>query len=222
VKSRAGPVPGDWCGEVIPANVVFGESAYVDSAYGFAPFRSLREPGLVLGDYSGIYNRSTLAVGPEGQVIIGSYTVLNETYVICHDRVTIGSHCLISWGVFITDVWDASRMDPAVRRRATTAAAGDPFRRLPALARPKPVEIEDAVWIGFNAVILPGTRLGRGSIVGCHAVVSGDVPPFSFVAGNPARVVRQVQPVEIDEVRARLIADESLGPLGGVGEPSPG
>ncbi len=46
------------------------------------------------------------------------------------------------------------------------------------------------VWIGMEAVILPGSRIGDGAIVGARAVVSGAVPPYSVVVGNPARVVR--------------------------------
>lgn len=50
--------------------------------------------------------------------------------------------------------------------------------------------IEDDVWIGRNAIILPGMRIGTGSIVGAGAVVTSDVPPFSVVGGVPARVIR--------------------------------
>jgi maltose O-acetyltransferase len=54
----------------------------------------------------------------------------------------------------------------------------------------QPPVIEDDVWIGANVTVLPGRRLGRGSIVAAGAVVSSDVPPYSVVAGNPARVIR--------------------------------
>jgi len=54
------------------------------------------------------------------------------------------------------------------------------------------VIIEDDVWIGTNAIVLPGVRVGRGSIVGAGAVVVRDVPPMTVVAGVPARVVRRL------------------------------
>jgi virginiamycin A acetyltransferase len=47
------------------------------------------------------------------------------------------------------------------------------------------------VWIGMEALILPGSRIGDGAIIGAQAVVSGDVPPYAVVVGNPAKVVRQ-------------------------------
>ncbi len=52
------------------------------------------------------------------------------------------------------------------------------------------ITVEDDVWIGAGVTILPGRRIGRGSIVGAGSVVTVDVPPWSVVAGNPARVVR--------------------------------
>jgi maltose O-acetyltransferase len=52
------------------------------------------------------------------------------------------------------------------------------------------VIIEDDVWIGHRAIILPGVRIGRGSIIGAGAVVTKDVPEFSIVGGVPARIIR--------------------------------
>jgi maltose O-acetyltransferase len=54
--------------------------------------------------------------------------------------------------------------------------------------------IEDDVWIGANVTVLPGRRIGTGSIVAAGAVVAADVPPYSVVAGNPARMIKQRQP----------------------------
>jgi len=57
-----------------------------------------------------------------------------------------------------------------------------------------PIVIEDDVWIGFGAVILPGVTIGRGSIVGASAVVTKDVAPCSIVGGVPARLIRKRTP----------------------------
>jgi virginiamycin A acetyltransferase len=65
------------------------------------------------------------------------------------------------------------------------------------------VVIGDDVWIGREAVIMPGVRIGAGAIVGARAVVTRDAPPYAVVAGNPARIVRR----RFDEATvARLLA----------------
>lgn len=55
---------------------------------------------------------------------------------------------------------------------------------------PAPVEIDDDVWIGTRAIILPGVRIGRGAVIGAGAVVTKDVPPYAIIAGNPAKLIR--------------------------------
>lgn len=53
--------------------------------------------------------------------------------------------------------------------------------------------IEDKVWIGINSTILPGVRIGYGAIVGAGSVVTKDVEPMTVVAGNPARVIKNIR-----------------------------
>jgi acetyltransferase-like isoleucine patch superfamily enzyme len=73
--------------------------------------------------------------------------------------------------------------------------ANEPYVR-EHLIKQAPVVIEDDVWLGTNAVVLPGVRVGRGAIVAAGAVVTRDVSPFTVVAGVPARPVRALVPVE--------------------------
>jgi maltose O-acetyltransferase len=76
--------------------------------------------------------------------------------------------------------------------------------RLQGYTRYPPVQIEDDVWIGARAVILPGVRIGRGAIVGAGAIVTKDVPPYAVCVGNPARVLRyrnrpDINPIDTPE-----------------------
>ncbi len=96
--------------------------------------------------------------------------------------IRIGNHCLLATGVKVSD-YDGHALDAARRR------AGEPS---PA-EEVKPVTIGDDVWIGAGAVILKGVSIGDRSIVGAAAVVTKDVPPDVVVAGNPARVVKQLK-----------------------------
>lgn len=56
----------------------------------------------------------------------------------------------------------------------------------------KEVEIKDDAWIGANAIVLKGVTIGRASIVGAGSVVLGDVPDYTIVGGNPARVLHEI------------------------------
>lgn len=201
-------VAGDWYPLGLPGNVVIGSDVYIDSSYGFAAFHSQEAPGLTVGNASGVYDRAAVVVGPRGRVTVGDFSVLNGTYIICDDRVEIGNHCLLAWGVVITDNWFAERSPRAVRRAALEATAADPLRHIPATGTPMPVVIEDNVWIGFDAVILPGVRLGRGCIVGCRSVVYEDVPPYAVVGGDPARIIRgYLDPDDTSQARDQALAD---------------
>ena len=57
----------------------------------------------------------------------------------------------------------------------------------------KPIVIEDNVWLGGGAILLPGVTIGRNAVVGAGAVVSHSVPANTAVAGNPARVIREIE-----------------------------
>lgn len=201
----------DWYGGGIPGNVVVGREVYIDSSYAFAAFVSERIPGLTLGDASGVYDRAAFVVGPQGEVTVGPYTCLNGTYVICNKHITIGAHCLLAWGVVITDTWVDAQVPPAVRRAVLHAAAADPDRQLPAVSTPRPVTLHDNVWVGFDAVVLPGVTLGRGCIVGCKTIVSEDVPPYAVVVGNPGRIVRYLEPNDTDARRQRALEEYTRG-----------
>ena len=54
----------------------------------------------------------------------------------------------------------------------------------------KPITIEDDVWIGGGAIILPGVTIGKGSVIGTGSVVTKSIPPYSVAAGNPCRVIK--------------------------------
>lgn len=67
---------------------------------------------------------------------------------------------------------------------------GDLWRNI--YAESAPIIIEDNVWIGERAIILKGVTIGMGAIVATGAIVTKDVPPYSVVAGNPAKIVKDI------------------------------
>lgn len=105
--------------------------------------------------------------------------------------VQLGDRCVINHGCLL----DGRRFpiyvgaDVSIGPEAAILTLGhDPHS--PHFAdRGGPVSIGDHVWIGFRAIVLPGVSIGEGAVVGAGAVVSRDVPPFTIVAGNPARQI---------------------------------
>ena len=184
-------IDNDWYGRGLPSNVVLGSNVFIDTSYGFAGFCSEQEEALNIGEASGCYDRSSLIVSATGRIKVGKYCILNGTTLICKKEITIGDHCMMAWGSVLMDSWiDAVNVPVTLRRKLLQQTAADPLRPYPFPAEARPIVLEDNCWVGFDSVILPGVRLGQGSVVGCKTVVDFDVPPFAVVAGSPARIVR--------------------------------
>ncbi|MFF7341126.1 sugar O-acetyltransferase [Streptomyces sp. NPDC008163] len=79
----------------------------------------------------------------------------------------------------------------------TTGHPVHPARRADFGRFSEPIVIEDKVWIGSNVVVLPGVRIGYGSVIGAGSVVSRDIPPMSVAVGTPCRVVRPVTDADL-------------------------
>jgi acetyltransferase-like isoleucine patch superfamily enzyme len=185
-------VESDWWKEPVPANVIFGEGFYCESAQVFRHLRSKTERAIVFGDHVSVYAGCSFSVGKNGRCTVGDFTLLNGALVMAEERIEIGSHCLISWNVGIADS-DFHPLAPAQRIIDSHALA--PFLKdrppRPTL-RTMPVVISDNVWIGMNAIILKGVTIGENSVVAAGAVVTKSVPPNVVVAGNPAVVTKQL------------------------------
>ena len=184
-------IPGDWFDAALPQNVMIESGAHIETAYSFRRFYSIQAPGFVLGAHASVYRGCTFAVGVNGIVTIGEYSLLNGLYLHCEQSVRIGKRVLIAWSVGIFDTHGLPRSKYG-REKMLEIASDDPSGRLPPETPSSPVVIEDDVWIGFGSVILPGVRIGAGSIVGAKSVVTRSLPPGVIAAGNPARVLRPV------------------------------
>lgn len=112
-----------------------------------------------------------------GDVIIGDHTRIGLHSTVI-GPVTIGNHVNLAQGITVTAL-NHNFSDPSLPIDAQGIST-------------MPVVIEDDVWIGANAVILPGVRIGRHSVVAAGAVVTSDVPSGSLVAGVPATVKKRI------------------------------
>ncbi|MGM9697505.1 MAG: acyltransferase [Prevotella sp.] len=112
-----------------------------------------------------------------GDVVIGDFSRIGLHSTVI-GPVTIGSHVNLAQGITVTALnHNFSIRDKFIDEQGVETS---------------PIVIEDDVWIGANAVILPGVRIGRHSVIAAGAVVNRDVPPYSLAVGVPAQVKRKI------------------------------
>lgn len=115
----------------------------------------------------------------DNKIIIGKNTIIGKNNSFAALKgIIIGNNVLFAGHVHITDHshgYEDITMPIAPQK----------------LISKGPVIIEDDCWLGFSCEILSGVHIGKHSIVAARAVVTKDVPPYSIVAGNPARIVKQ-------------------------------
>ena len=129
-----------------------------------------------LGNYSVIESFSCIN-NAVGDVIVGDHTRVGLHNTII-GPVTIGNHVNLAQGITVTALnHNFTDSKKRIDEQGITTA---------------PVHIDDDIWIGANAVILPGVCIGRHSVVAAGAVVTKDVPPHSLVVGVPAKVIKQI------------------------------
>ena len=122
------------------------------------------------------------------EVRIGSRTHIGgSTLLDAASRIVIGDDVLIAFGVLIMDHDSHS---PAFSERRDDVRDWMLGTKEWTHVKVSPVEIADKAWIGARSIVLEGVHIGEGAIVGAGSVVTKDVPPWTIVAGNPARVIR--------------------------------
>jgi len=118
----------------------------------------------------------------EGAIIrIGENTRIHGTCIHAYVSISIGRNCLIAANCQIIDCNGHELSFEDVDNRVNTHSGG------------RPVVIEDSVWIGANTIILPGVRIGRGSVIGAGSVVVSNIPPMVIAGGNPARIIKTAE-----------------------------
>ena len=129
-----------------------------------------------LGDYSVIESFACIN-NAVGDVVIGDHTRIGLHNTII-GPVDIGSHVNLAQGITVTALnHNFSDTNKRIDEQGVST---------------NPVTIEDDVWVGANAVILPGVTIGEHCVVAAGAVVTKDVPPHSLVAGVPAKVIKKI------------------------------
>lgn len=144
---------------------------------------TLLEQQIILQDLLGQIGQNSIIEPPfycvyGKNIYLGDYVYLNFLCTILDcNAVYIGNHAMIGPNVQIYTA--AHELQAEARNQGWEVA--------------KSITIEDNVWIGGSAILLPGVRIGENAVVGAGAVVSRNVPANTVVAGNPARVIRKIE-----------------------------
>ncbi len=115
--------------------------------------------------------------------IMENVNVSDFVHIAATHYVKIGRGVLLGSKVFITD-----------HQHGSFSGDSQTNPQVPPDARPLSegcTILEDNVWVGDGAVILPGVTIGKGAVIGANAVVASDIPPYSIAAGVPARILKR-------------------------------
>ncbi len=147
-------------------------------------------------------------------IVVGEFTYIADAEFESHvthlydwngDRLVIGKFCQIAAGVEFVMNGANHQMNAATTFPFYTLEGWD---MEPPTIKDLPIKgdtvIGNDVWIGQNALILPGVHIGDGAIIGANSVVSRDVPPYTVVAGNPARLIRKRFDDELTQLLLRF------------------
>ncbi len=189
-SSPASLEPGRWIEGELPANVRVGSNSIITGDHAFKRFHSKHEAALAIGTdctLDGVH----FAIGEAGHISIGNYCYFTNAVLLCELELRIGNYVVIGWNTTLADT-DFHPLSPA--QRIADAVACSPLGQgqpRPAVVR-RAIIIEDDVWIGPNATILKGVRIGSGAFIEAGSLVTRDVPPRARMLGNPAQIIGTV------------------------------
>jgi galactoside O-acetyltransferase len=134
----------------------------------------------------------------QGFVSIGNRVFIGNSTIICRTGITFEDDIFCAWGTYFYD-HDSHSLDYRDRQKDITGQledyrAGRNFieNKDWSVVNSKPIRVCSHAWIGMNCTILKGVTIGEGAIVAAGSVVTKDVPPWTVIAGNPAKVVKEL------------------------------
>lgn len=131
----------------------------------------------------------------DGLIKIGNNTFIGGGTFISVEGIEIGNDVMFSWGCTVIDnnahslSWKQRFDDVKDWKRGLNENKIGAYKNWISVKRGK-IIIKDKVWIGFNCIILKGVTIGEGAIVAAGSVVTKDVPSWTIVGGNPAKIIR--------------------------------
>lgn len=155
-----------------------------------------KKENIILGDHNFLAGK--MRTSPNGKIKIGNYCYISTgAFLGAANSIEIGNYVGIAHYTFVVDN-NNHPVEPEARKehRIRVAPGGEGYPSVGAsweLSENAPIIIQNNVWIGMYCFIGKGITIGEGSVVARQSVVTKDVPPYTVVAGNPARVVKELK-----------------------------
>jgi galactoside O-acetyltransferase len=124
---------------------------------------------------------------------VGDRSFIGEGQISCASRIEVGDDVMIAWG---TSIFDHGSHALQFSKRANDVTDWLQGKKDWSVVDMAPVCIADKAWVGFGSIVLPGVTVGEGAVIGAGSVVTRDVAPWTVAAGNPARLIRELNPDE--------------------------
>ena len=125
-------------------------------------------------NHIGLNHRCIIStITKDAQLTIGNNLGMSSSTITCFKRIDIGNNVRIGANCVIAD--------------------GDFHLDDPRVGEPKPITIQDNVWLGYGVIVMKGVTIGKNSIIGMNSVVSKDIPANSVAAGSPAKVIKTLE-----------------------------
>lgn len=135
-----------------------------------------------------------------GRISVGDRVHIGgNTKIISIQNIEIGNDVTIAWDCTLYDhnshsVFWNERSNDTLQELEDLNSSGDFLKNKNwDVVKSDRISIKDKVWLGFNVTVLKGVTIGEGAVVGAGSVVTHDIPPYTVVAGNPARIIRKIK-----------------------------
>ena len=125
-------------------------------------------------NHIGLNHRCIIStMSSDAELVIGDNLGMSSSTITCFKKIEIGNKVRIGANCVIAD--------------------GDFHLDDPRIGEPKPIKIEDNVWLGYGVIVMKGVTIGENSIIGMNSIVTKDIPANSIAAGSPAKVIKTLE-----------------------------
>lgn len=174
-----------------------GKNVILTDEFNLLAFNPLDRKYLTVGSNC-LLSASFIFESNSGEIHLGDNVYIGPSKLISRSSIIIEDYVTIAWGCTIYD-HDSHSLDYHERmldhdRQISDVHHGRSFiaSKNWDVVSSKPIIIRKNAWIGMNSIILKGVEIGEGAIIGAGSVVTKNVPPFTLVAGNPAKVIKHI------------------------------